>query len=439
MPIFLRCVRGLQGQPLSGLGRGNCYSRALQLLDLAVAWDNTDTSDAAEVTDKAPQRLLNALAVGVPTVAWIGYWGHRELLSRASCLPLARNFTELASAIEQLLLDPKRRRRCRDEGLQIAASLSPVKIAEVYMLAMRSLVLGRDVAHLKAGSQRLLASADPLTFPYRPDSGCSMPISPCSAEAPINQDILLTDDFQRLCGQAATVTDAESNTTTECSYKQEDGKLKIPCIFERGSRELVRRWIPSEASVLELGAGYGTASCEISAVTRNSGRHVAVEPDVRKWFPLMQNQAAHCCYFQILKEFVGSGKRPWSGRMASGVPFSKVEEKFKLRFDTLLADCDGCIESFVEENPGVLRNIKLLLFKADVGIFEKDICKKDKHRTDYNKLLARLQKDEGFKIVEHFKESEVPWPKNPNLARSHCLNVHYFALQRSTMPAASSS
>jgi precorrin-6B methylase 2 len=49
--------------------------------------------------------------------------------------------------------------------------------------------------------------------------------------------------------------------------------------LEKDEQFLARTYVPKNATVLELGARYGTVSCIISEVLDDPTRHVAVEPD----------------------------------------------------------------------------------------------------------------------------------------------------------------
>merc|ERR1719401_158089 len=104
---------------------------------------------------------------------------------------------------------------------------------------------------------------------------------------------------------------------------------------------------------MELGARYGTTTCEIAAQLKNSGKLVAVEPDNLVWHAHLDNIAAHGCKSNLLQGYVGTIAKEKSGtghgtrfsllQMAGPVPFPEVEKRYNLKFDTLLIDCEGCI------------------------------------------------------------------------------------------------
>ena len=70
------------------------------------------------------------------------------------------------------------------------------------------------------------------------------------------------------------VTQAEYDGTVACSFVSESAEKSVFCAQEVAEHTLVKRWIPRDATVLEMGARYGTTSCAISQALRNSGKQV---------------------------------------------------------------------------------------------------------------------------------------------------------------------
>merc|ERR1719386_243670 len=82
--------------------------------------------------------------------------------------------------------------------------------------------------------------------------------------------------------------DFSQESTTPCVLN-EYGQPAEPCHIEFNSRDMVRKWLPSNATVLEVGARYGSVSCVIAAMQHQSGKVVCVEPDVTVWDALNTN------------------------------------------------------------------------------------------------------------------------------------------------------
>ena len=178
--------------------------------------------------------------------------------------------------------------------------------------------------------------------------------------------------------------------------------------------------------MLELGARFGTTSCAIARAQNNSGRLVSVEPDGGVHAMLLGNRRAHRCNFHVLRGTVGDvrlahaagtplgyatiyrpaaaasgpeepvGDRPGRGGglrggaasaqppPAAAVPhfrYEELERRIGAKFDTVLVDCEGCIETALGgANAGLLSQIELLLIEEDVP-----------QQTDYAAWHARLR------------------------------------------------
>lgn len=166
-------------------------------------------------------------------------------------------------------------------------------------------------------------------------------------------------------------------------------------------------FIKPDAVVLELGARYGSVSCVINSKLNNPSNQVSVEPDSRVWKPLEKNMLKNGCKFHILKGVISNTPLELTNLSysygttsvkaeSSSIPnytLSEVEDLYSLKFDTLVADCEGFLESFMDENPCLYDQLSLI-------IFEKDYANK----CNYDKIMNEL-KNHGFKnIVPGFHE-----------------------------------
>lgn len=66
----------------------------------------------------------------------------------------------------------------------------------------------------------------------------------------------------------------------------------------------------------------------------------------------------------------------------------EVVHLYKLNFNVLVADCEGCFETFIDENKEFFKNLRLVIFEAD----RSDIC-------NYNKIRQFLT-ETGFVEIE---------------------------------------
>lgn len=261
--------------------------------------------------------------------------------------------------------------------------------------------------------------------------------------------------LQFVCDQIpCPVTPAERKGMFPCSFVDEKGGL-AGCNVESPEHELVRRHILANATVLELGGRYGTTTCEIAAVQRNSGNLVSVEPDPAVWDVWKKNTDSHGCAAKQLKQVVGSVARTRSegaygydtrfslsemglqrdpdlvaeAALGKAVPFSEVEARFQVKFDTLLIDCEGCAKYFFEDNPGMLEGIHTILLEADMGIYQGTKAPDcGTNCANYDLVISDLQ-NRGFSIVEHFREHFRPGDGRDDKG-DHCPWINHFALKR---------
>jgi FkbM family methyltransferase len=194
-----------------------------------------------------------------------------------------------------------------------------------------------------------------------------------------------------------------------------------PCGIESDMWTLVRALVRVDSTVLELGARYGTTSCVLAEMTQNSGRLVSVEPDPNAHDALRRNLRAHRCNAGVFRGTVGrttqtlvEGRR--GGRNASyerQTQPAALDAKHALdrltprelatlsglgEFDTLVIDCEGCIEDLLagDAGPAILSlfpRLEVLLVEADAP-----------RRVSYSQWHVHLE-DAGFRRVWRLEDS----------------------------------
>lgn len=173
----------------------------------------------------------------------------------------------------------------------------------------------------------------------------------------------------------------QSKKEVEPTLYNQRGELIDISQTECYDRKVANTWISENDIVLELGSRFGICSTIINKKLKNKKNHVSVEPDEIAWDILEKNRDSNKCEFQILKGFVSKKKlsikkiKAWDGYANRSFedPDSKirnyslqeVEDKFNLKFNTLFADCEGFLPTFIEENPQVLDNFYKIIFEAD--------------------------------------------------------------------------
>lgn len=164
--------------------------------------------------------------------------------------------------------------------------------------------------------------------------------------------------------------------------KTQTGRLIDIEKVEIQDQRLANTYIEPGDCVLELGGRYGSVSCLTNSKLLVKTNHVVVEPDQRVWDALQLNRDANECFFHIVKGFLSriplklinldkadgyaTSSEPCSTSSAPCYTVEHIQELYGIqRFTALIADCEGCLERFLQENPTFLDGLRLILFEAD--------------------------------------------------------------------------
>jgi len=196
--------------------------------------------------------------------------------------------------------------------------------------------------------------------------------------------------------------------------------------MEVEEQKLAKYYILPDDVVLELGGRYGSVSCIINSKLNNKTNEVVVEPDQRVWDALEKNRNRNNCQFHIVKGFISNKKLDLTNlddyhggygstfieNNESKIPsysLSEIKQKYKLNFNVLVADCEGFLEVFFDENPDIYQDLRLIIFEADYC----DKC-------DYAKIKNNLR-DKGFRCL--LDSHQNVWIKKPPIYYSliHCI------------------
>jgi hypothetical protein len=152
--------------------------------------------------------------------------------------------------------------------------------------------------------------------------------------------------------------------------------------LEAEEQILVNKYIKSFYKVLELGARYGTVSHIINKKLYVKTNQVSVEPDSRVWNALDKNRKNYNSQYHIVKGFIANKKLDLVNKDAyyggygstavvnetSEIPsysLSEIQKSYGIEFDALVADCEGYLEEFMDENPFLYDQLKIIIFEAD--------------------------------------------------------------------------
>ena len=197
-------------------------------------------------------------------------------------------------------------------------------------------------------------------------------------------------------------------------YNEKDEILDHKWI-EQIEQSVVDQIINENCVVLELGARYGMVSCKINRKLKDPTKQVSVEPDPLVWNALEKNRDINKCNFYILKGAVSrvpltffNHDLPYASFTTKAdtedvnrLTLDDLEKLCNLKFNTLVADCEGFLGQFFEENPHMYEQLQLIFFEKD-GIH---ICNYDiiiDNLIKY-KFTCILQGDHQVWVKQHIK------------------------------------
>ena len=164
---------------------------------------------------------------------------------------------------------------------------------------------------------------------------------------------------------------------------------------------LSHKYVDPSSTVLELGARYGSVSCVINKKLHDKTKQVSVEPDSSVWAALERNIQTNGCSVNIHKGFVSKSPRELvlMGYASRTVPskststdnlslsVEELQTKYNLTFDTLVADCEGFLETLFDEHPFLYDQLHTVIFEADFP-----------NKCNYPKIRDAL-KEHGFRAI----------------------------------------
>ena len=181
--------------------------------------------------------------------------------------------------------------------------------------------------------------------------------------------------------------------------------------YETREINLIKSYIQPDDCVLELGARYGGTSIACNLLLKDKTKQVSVEPDSRVWKSLEENKKKSQCQFTILKGTISkepqkiiknsrqfSDGNDWATytEPASGYSPERVENYPipLLPFNVLIADCEGFLETFYNENKNFFKGLRLIILEKD----RPDFCNYDRLKQEFLNLGFFCARDEFHSV-----------------------------------------
>jgi len=196
----------------------------------------------------------------------------------------------------------------------------------------------------------------------------------------------------------------------------------IPYGKERPEHSMLVKYLKPEAKVMELGTRYGSSSCVMALIQKNSGQLVSVEGDSTVWEANTGNMKRLNCKNKAWHGFVSrkywkksktKNGSEWTTKFEvtdhaaeASVPsttFDDMQRDTGIIFDTFLIDCEGCFDKFLLEFPDAVDRIQMILLEADYGIgWQRE------GYADYSRVTTFLE-GKGFALNEKKLVQDKPF------------------------------
>lgn len=162
-------------------------------------------------------------------------------------------------------------------------------------------------------------------------------------------------------------------------FYDEHNRLINHRVMELDEQQQCFNFIKPDDIVLELGGRYGSVSVVINKLVNSKNKHVVVEPDHNVIPSLVNNRKINNCHFQILPKFISNqnkkmiysdyGTRLENTQNAENtegkISYTEFKSLFPQTFNVLVADCEGCLEEFLEMMGDDFNDLNKIIYEED--------------------------------------------------------------------------
>lgn len=183
--------------------------------------------------------------------------------------------------------------------------------------------------------------------------------------------------------------------------------LYIPNVYwEVEEQYYLSKYLDKDDIVLQLGANVGTSCILVDKIVNKKDKQIAVEPNNDIIDILLYNKQKTGSQFQIIDAVITDKDYIYLDKTHSDdfgfFTTDKVTEhklkNYKLssinKFNVLFADCEGCLQSFIEEYEYILEEVNKIIYETD----KPDICNY-KYIESVLKKNNFIKKEDGFICV----------------------------------------
>jgi FkbM family methyltransferase len=240
------------------------------------------------------------------------------------------------------------------------------KINIINLLINKTITINNNTIPVIENNNNIVVSTDGTTIPVIEN----------------NNNIVVTTD-----GTTDVTTDV-INPTQKLNELHKKLKLKYGNFSEEyPEQEMSVSYIKPDNVVLELGGNIGRNSCIIVSLLNNSNNLVVFESDPDNAVKLKENCDLNNLNFIIedcaisktellQKDWITKSKdlikdnelENW--KPIKTMSWLQIKNKYKITFDTLVADCEGALYYILKDEPKFLENFKTIIIENDFNEIE---------------------------------------------------------------------
>lgn len=185
-------------------------------------------------------------------------------------------------------------------------------------------------------------------------------------------------------------------------------KLRLKGDFgsELPEQKMILKHIDANDKILELGPNIGRSSIIANYKLKDKNQHLCVETIEDYCKDLKENRDLNNMKFQIFNGAISntplyqsnwrcSSEYKEGYKKVNTKPLEYVLNKYKIKFDTIIADCEGCVVQLFKDNERFLNQIKKIILEHDFN------NKEDLNY--YNNLMKKYK----FKMIDKVMKKDV--------------------------------
>ena len=147
---------------------------------------------------------------------------------------------------------------------------------------------------------------------------------------------------------------------------------------EYPEQRMAYRFLKGDEKVLELGSNIGRNSLVIAAILKDQSQFVTMECDPNSVKKVSENRDINSMTFHIEPSALSNKsliQNQWTTKPSidvepgwtrvNTITYDELVAKYKINFDTLIADCEGALYYILQDMPKILTNMRLIIMEND--------------------------------------------------------------------------